>query len=120
MDETRAIERSRAEEDQRIEAQREAERSAKQIAEIREALARQLAESGGIVPLGVGTGQAPADVQAAALAATAQQQVTPVPVTVGATGGSLRIEFAPIALTLDGRTVAEVVYPDIEQRLDVA
>jgi hypothetical protein len=32
----------------------------------------------------------------------------------------LKIAFQPIALTLDGRLVAEAVYPDIEQRLDAA
>jgi hypothetical protein len=39
---------------------------------------------------------------------------------VGATGASLRITFAPIQLTLDGAVVAEAVYPDIEERLDLA
>jgi len=37
---------------------------------------------------------------------------------MSSSGPMLRIEFAPIALTVDGTRMAEAVYPPIEARLD--
>lgn len=46
--------------------------------------------------------------------------VPAIPVAATGSGAMLRIEFAPIALSVDGQVVASATYPYIEERLDDA
>jgi hypothetical protein len=118
-----ALDQKRAAEDNARGRQRETEQAAQGIADAQQQAGLKADDRerkrllGGVALSGdagaasaVSAGGAARQAQAeAALASTAGQRPS---------GGLLRIQFAPISLVADGQTLANVVYPDIEARID--
>jgi hypothetical protein len=118
-----ALDQKRAAEDNARGRQRETEQAAQGIADAQQQAGLKADDRerkrllGGVALSGdagaasaVSAGGAARQAQAeAALASTAGQRPS---------GGLLRIEFAPISLVADGQTLANVVYPAIEARID--
>ena len=118
-----ALDQKRAAEDNARNRQRETEQAAQGIADAQQQAGLKaddrerkrlisgiaLTGDGGAASAAVAGGAARQAQAEAALASTAGQRPS---------GGLLRIQFAPISLIADGQTLANVVYPDIEARID--
>jgi hypothetical protein len=120
--------RARAEEDEARRIARADEQNAERLTGIDEEFARRRAEAEQALAkegLTLGGVQAPIPVPVAAVAAPPVPVVVPeTPAPSAVAGGtmptSLRIEFAPISVLVDGQQVAQAVYPPLEARLDAA
>jgi hypothetical protein len=123
LEEKFRLDQKRAAEDNARGRQRETEQAAQSIADAqqqaglkaddreRKRMIGGVALSGdaGAAAAAAGAGAARQAQAEAALASSAGQRPS---------GGMLRIEFAPISLVADGQTLANVVYPAIETRID--
>lgn len=115
LEEEFRLQQRRDEEDQRREVARQRESYAKSIAEL---TAEAQDEGISAAALTVARSQIqPLTTPVAALSVAAQQALAPSGAALGTT---LRVQFEPISLLLDGKVAAQAVYPEIETRLDAA